>query len=114
MMLNVISQEYCRFALCEGKLSFFIESGGPQKRLEHLKYLFQMCVWGGWGVCVCTRAGTWQATFVLPSSSLSNWGPRGRRPWRVERGLILLILLPIPAIPIPIPDRSGVSSGRQP
>ena len=57
----------------------FIESGGPQKRLEHLKYLFKMA--GGGGVCTC--AGTWQATFLFAVWIPVKLGPRGRRQnWR--------------------------------
>ena len=60
-----------------------IESGGPQKRLEHLKYLFKMlgvCVC----VCVCVRVlELGKPHFCLLSGSLSNWGPRGRgQNWR--------------------------------
>ena len=63
-----------------------IESGGPQKRLEHLKYLFKMlgvCVC----VCVCTCAGTWQATFLFAVWIPVKLGPkRQRAELEVEKG----------------------------
>jgi len=70
----------------------FIESGGPQKRLEHLKYLFKMAGGGG-GVLELGKPH-----FCLLSGSLSNWAQEveGRTGGR-KGDLLLLILLPVPA-----------------
>lgn len=114
MMLNVISQEYCRFALCEGKLSFYWKWWASEKIRAPQVFISNVCV-GGWGVCVCTRAGTWQATFVFAVWFPVKLGPkRQKAKLEVEKGTccfwFCFLFLPIP---IPIPDRSGVSSWRQ-
>ena len=66
----------------------FIESGGPQKRLEHLNHLFKI-----WGVCVCVcvcmcmRARTWQATFLFAVWFPVKLGPKRRKAeLEVEKG----------------------------
>lgn len=54
----------------------FIESGGPQKRLEHLDHLFKI---RGVCVCVCMRARTWHATFLFAVWFPVKLGPRRRK-----------------------------------
>lgn len=80
----------------------FIESGGPQKRLEHLNYLFKMCVCvcGGWGVYVCVHACWNLASHIcvcrLVPCQIGAQEAEGKTGGR-KGDLLLLILLPIPA-----------------
>lgn len=76
----------------------FIESGGPQKRLQHLKYLFKMCV-GGWGgVCVhaCWNLASHICVCRLVSCQIGAQEAEGKTGGR-KGDLLLLILLPVPA-----------------
>lgn len=76
----------------------FIKSGGPQKRLQHLKYLFKMCVgeWGGVCVHACWNLASHICVCCLVSCQIGAQEAEGKTGGR-KGDLLLLILLPIPA-----------------